>query len=291
MLEHKKPILEKVEPEFGSSFVMRGFSDPNSLLRPLWHYHPEIELVYIAEGKGKCHIGNHLSYFTDGALLLIGSNLPHYGFAPQLDDESKEIVIQINDSCFGKRFLNMVETSSIHSIFETAQLGISFHGHTKNEIGKHLKEMLKMTSFEKLLALIKVFHILSLSKEYTILNATGASLQVQGDDHLRIDTVYEYVRNHFAKKITVDQIANEVNMTVPAFCRFFKKTTNKTFVQFLNEYRVAYACNLLSEPSSSIMDISFECGFSNLSNFNRAFKKITGKSPSSFRQEKTRVII
>jgi len=290
MPEHLKPVLEKVEPEFGSSFVMRSFSDPKNKLRPLWHYHPELELVYIEEGRGKRHIGNHISYYEDGDLLLIGSNLPHYGFTPVLNDPNKEILIQVDEMCFGNNFLNMVETSSIQNIFDTSQLGISFHGETKAQVGQHLKAMFEMTSFQKLIELIKIFHILSLSDEHTILNVMGPSLQVKGDDNQRIDTVYEFVRDHFSKKISVDQVANEVNMTVPAFCRFFKTTTNKTFVQFLNEYRVAHACDLISTQSNSIMDIAFECGFVNLSNFNRAFKKITGKSPSAFRREKTRVV-
>lgn len=289
MVDNINPILEKVEPEFGSSFVMRTFSDPSK--RPAWHYHPEIELIYIEEGSGKRHVGNHISHFSDGDLLLIGSNVPHYGFSPTLNDIEKEIVVQFNESCFGKGFLNMVETSSISNVFDRAQLGISFHGDTKKYIGQRLKRMLKKTSFEKLIELIKIFHVLSLSDQYTILNATGTSLQVKGDDNLRIDSVYEYVRNNFSEKISVDLIANEVNMTVSSFCRFFKKTTNKTFVQFLNEYRIAHACNLLSEQSHSVLDIAFECGFSNQSNFNRAFRKITGKSPSQFRQEKVRVVI
>jgi len=291
MGEQLKAILEKVEPEFGSSFVMRTFSDPSNQLRPVWHYHPEIELIYIEEGEGKRHVGNHLSNFDDGELILIGSNLPHYGFLPKLNDPEKEIVVQIDESCFGKEFLNLIETSSISDLFETAKLGISFHGETKTQVSVHLKKMFDMTSFEKILELIKIFHILSLSNEYTILNATGTSLEVKGDDNLKIDIVYEYVRNHFSSKITVDQVAKQINMTVPAFCRFFKKTTNKTFVKFVNEFRVTHACDLLSKQSNSIMEIAFECGFVNLSNFNRAFKKITGKSPSAFRREKTRVVI
>jgi len=128
MSDQLKAVLEKVEPEFGSSFVMRSFSDPKKTLRPIWHYHPELELVYIEEGSGKRHVGNHISNYNEGDLLLIGSNLPHYGFRPTLNDENKEILVQVDESCFGDSFLNMVETSSIKNLIETAQLGMSFHG-------------------------------------------------------------------------------------------------------------------------------------------------------------------
>jgi len=291
MIQYLKPSLKKVEPEFGSSFVLRDFSDSMSTQKPFWHYHPEVELVYIEAGKGKRHIGNHISYFSEGDLIMIGPNLPHYGFSSRLSGDKSEVVLQINESCFGQGFLDMVETSSINNLFEKSKLGISFSGETKIEVGERLKSMFYMTSFEKLLELIKIFHQMSLSDEYELLNATGTSLQVRGDDNHRIDVIYDFVRTNFESKISVDQVAEQVNMSTPAFCRFFKKTTAKTFIQFLNEYRIAHACKLISEESISIAEIAFDCGFQNLSNFNRAFKKVTAKSPSAYRQQLQRVVI
>lgn len=290
MSQYLKPTLKKVEPEFGSSFVLRNFSDSMGSQKPFWHYHPEVELIYIDEGRGKRHIGNHISYFKEGDLIMIGSNLPHYGFSSRLSGINSEIVLQINESCFGNGFLNMVETSSISDLFEKAKLGISFYGNTKTLVGERLKSMFYMTSFEKLIEIIKIFHLMSLSKEYELLNATGTSLLVKGDDNHRIDVIYDFVRSNFESKITVDEVAEKVNMSTPAFCRFFKKSTAKTFIQFLNEYRIAHACKLISEESTSISEIAFDCGFQNLSNFNRAFKKVTSKSPSEYRQEISRIV-
>jgi len=292
MSQHLKPALKKVEPEFGSSFVLRNFfSDPSGNQKPFWHFHPEVELAYIEKGKGKRHVGNNISYFNEGDLVMIGANLPHYGCSSGLSGDNREIVAQINESCFGKGFLDMVETSSISDLFEKSKLGICFHGETKTEVGERLKSMFHMTSFEKLIELIKILHLMSLSDEYELLNATGTSLQVTGDDNHRIDTIYDFVRSNFDAKITVDEVAEKVNMSTPAFCRFFKKSTAKTFIQFLNEYRVAHACKLISEESTSIAEIAYECGFQNLSNFNRAFKKVTGKSPSGYKQELKRVVV
>lgn len=289
MAQYLKPALKKVEPEFGSSFVLRDFYSGNQ--KPFWHFHPEVELAYIEKGKGKRHVGNHISYFNEGDLILIGANLPHYGCSAGLTGDNREIVAQINESCFGNGFLNMVETSSIDDLFEKSKLGLSFYGNTKAQVGERLKSMFHMTSFEKLIELIKILHLMSLSDEYELLNATGSSLQVTGDDNHRIDVIYDFVRSNFESKITVDEIAAKVNMSTPAFCRFFKKSTAKTFIQFLNEYRIAHACKLISEESTSIADVAFECGFQNLSNFNRAFKKVTGKSPSDYRQGMRRVVV
>ena len=291
MNQYLKPALKKVEPEFGSSFVLRNFSDPTGTQKPFWHYHPEVELAYIEKGKGKRHIGNNISYFNEGDLIMIGANLPHYGCSSRLSGDNREIVAQINESCFGNGFLNMVETSSINDLFEKSKLGISFYGETKSFVGERLKDMFHMTSFEKLIELIKILHLMSLSDEYELLNATGTSLQVKGDDNHRIDVIYDFVRSNFESKISVDEVAEKVNMSTPAFCRFFKKSTAKTFIQFLNEYRVAHACKLINEESISIAEIAYECGFQNLSNFNRAFKKVTSKSPSAYKQELKRVVI
>jgi AraC-like DNA-binding protein len=289
MLQYLKPALKKVEPEFGSSFVLREFYA--GLQKPFWHFHPEVELAYIEKGKGKRHVGNHISYFNDGDLIMIGANLPHYGCSSGLTGDNREIVAQINESCFGNGFLDMVETSSIRDLFEKSKLGLSYYGNTKAEVGERLQSMFHMTSFEKLIELMKILHLMSLSDEYEILNASGSSLQVTGDDNHRIDVIYDFVRTNFESKITVDEIAAKVNMSTPAFCRFFKKSTAKTFIQFVNEYRIAHACKLISEESTSIADVAFECGFQNLSNFNRAFKKVAGKSPSDYRQGMRRVVV
>ena len=180
----------------------------------------------------------------------------------------------------------MVELSSIKELLDTSKLGLSFHGDTKTEIGQSLKSMFYMNSFERALELIKVLHRLSLSKEYEVLNAQGSSLVAKGTDLQRIDIAYEFVRQNFQSPVSLDEIADSVSMTIPAFCRFFKRSTGKTFVNFLNEYRIAYACKLLCDNKQSISNIAFDCGFQNLSNFNRAFKKIAGSSPSEFRKER-----
>ena len=284
MNTHLKPLLKKIEPEFGSSFVLRNFNESINGGKPNWHYHPEIELVYIEKGKGKRHIGNHVSYFNDGDLLMIGSNLPHYGFPSGLSGNNQEVVMQIHESCFGTGFLDMVETSSIKSLFSKSKFGLSFYGGIKNEIGERLKSMFYMSSFEKMMEVIKIFHQLSLTEEYNLLNAKELSLEYSGTDNNRIDLIYEHVRNNFESKIFLEEIAETINMTVPALCRFFKRSTGKTFVQFLNEYRVTHACKLISEENRNITDIAFECGFHNLSNFNRVFKKVTEKSPSEYRK-------
>lgn len=286
-----QPSLKKVEPEFGNSFVLRNFNEKLTNQIPRWHYHPELELVYIHEGSGKRHIGNHISFFNEGDLIMIGSNLPHYGFASRLYGKNQEIVLQINESCFGVGFLDMAETLSIKNLFQKSKLGLSFSGNTKLRAGESLQSMFYMTPFERMMELMKILHMLSHSDECEILDANGHSVVVSGNDNNRIDKIYEFVRENFMYEISLVEMGNLVNMTVPALCRFFKKSTNKTFIQFLNEYRIAHACKLLSERADySISMIAGECGFNNISNFNRTFKKVADKSPSEYRNTIKRIL-
>ena len=132
--------------------------------------------------------------------------------------------------------------------------------------------------------LLRVLKILAQTEAYTVLNASGLSLEVQSQDHYRINTIYQYVERRFKEEISLDEMAKEVNMTVPAFCRYFKKLTGKTFTHFVNEFRIAHACKLLSEGALPISAICYESGFNNFSHFNKQFKLITQNSPSKYRK-------
>ncbi len=279
-----RPTLEKVEPDFGSSFTLMQFEEESKGEGRSWHFHPELELVFLSEGKGKRHIGNHISYFKKGDLILMGPNLPHYGFRNRLTADQKEIVLQFREDFLGESFFKVEEMKAIGDLIDRSRSGISFHGDTKRIIGSRLKDLFYMNPFEKITSLLNILQILAGSEEFTILNAEGYTIVVENQDNNRIDIIYEYVRSNFMEKITLEEIASQVNMMVPSFCRFFKKLTNKTFIEFLNEFRVVHAVKLISEESLTITEICYECGFNNFSHFTKQFKKYTGKSPSQYRK-------
>ncbi|MCB0836364.1 MAG: AraC family transcriptional regulator [Bacteroidia bacterium] len=285
-----KPTLEKISPAFGSSFAIKKYNKACNNKLPFWHFHPEMEIVYVKGGSGKRHIGNHLSYFHNGDLIFIGSDLPHYGFTDRLTGNESEIVIQMRKDFLGDQFFDVPEMAAIRQLFERAKLGISFYGITKDQIGNRLERFAELDHFERLMELLAVFREMAVSKDYKILNAGGIGLEVKQQDNDRINVVYRYVRKHFHRPISLEEIAAEINMTVPAFCRYFKKLSGKTFTRFVNEFRVVHACKLLSEKPSSITEICYESGFNNFSHFNKIFKETTGKSPSAYRTELTRMV-
>lgn len=286
----RKPTLEKISTEFGSSMRVIKNDTYFGEQKPFWHFHPEIELVYVNKGRGKRHIGNHLSYFNNSMLVLIGSNLPHNGFTDRLTVNGSETIVQFRPDFLGEHFFSVPEMESINNLFERAKKGILFGVKTKQKIGPKIEKLYKKEDFEKILVLLDVLNALAKSKDYIILNSDGFTFETEPQDSTKIDKIFKHVNSNFQNHISLDEIADIVSMTVPAFCRYFKKVTGKTFTKLVNEYRVVHATKLLTESQMSITDISYECGFNNFSHFNKIFKEITGKSASKYRSEVKQII-
>ncbi len=289
-MKNLAPSFEVITPTFGSSFAYTRYIEKANNKSDVWHYHPEIELVYVNGGSGKRQIGSHISYYTDGDLILIGGNLPHCGFTNEQTGNKNETVIQMLPDFLGTTFFDTIEMRNIQNLFNQSRVGIAFKGQTKEKIGAKIELMDTQNSFEKLLTLLSVLNELDESKDYTLLNANGFSLQTQVHDNDKINVIFNFVKDHFQELITLEEVSSLVSMTEPSFCRFFKKITNKTFTAFVNEYRVVHACKLLAEKPISISEVSYESGFNNFSHFNKLFKEHTGKSASQYRNELRKII-
>jgi len=285
-----KPSFEVVEPSFGSSFYYSKYVENENNKAHLWHYHPEIEMVFVNGGAGKRQIGSHVSYYIEGDLILIGSNLPHCGFTDTHTGNKNETVIQMKPDFLGNGFMTLQEAKWIGELFDKAKGGIAFGEQTKKEVGKLIEDMEFQQPFNKLLTLLGVLKALETTKDFKILNASGFSIETQIQDNDRINMIFNYVKDHFQEQISLEDIAEMSAMTVPSFCRYFKKITKKTFTRFVNEYRVVHASKLLSEKHMGITAISYESGFNNFSHFNKIFHEFTGKSASEYRNELKSII-
>jgi AraC-like DNA-binding protein len=285
-----KASFEIIEPSFGSSFYYSKYSPNANNKAHVWHYHPEIEMVFVNGGTGKRQIGSHISYYTDGDLILIGSELPHCGFTDETTGNTNEVVIQMKPDFLGTNFLSLKETKGIANLFEKAKYGIAFGRDTMRLVGPILEKMNNQWPFERLLSLLGVLRELEQAPDYKLLNAQNFSFEMQAQDNDRINMIFNYVKDHFTEEINLDDIAEMANMTVPSFCRYFKKATKKTFTKFVNEYRVVHASKLLAEKPMSIANIAVDSGFPNFSHFNKVFHEFTGKSASQYRKELKSII-
>src|SRR3984957_5229826 len=277
---HGKIQLESIPFEPGKSF--RLFS-PRLRNTFLWHYHPEFELVYVEADAGIRHVGTHISTYTENDLVFIGGNLPHLNFDYRLRSEYHQIVVQLRCDFMGTALGLAPELSDIAALFRDAAYGIAFYGDTKLAVVRRLKELSVLPAFDQLLQLISILQLLAGSAERTMLNHDLESRNFILKDKIRMGAVYEYIDAHYHSDPDVNVIARKVNLTTPAFCRYFKRQTNMTFTDFLNQYRIERAKNLLMQ-GDNVSETCYAIGLDSLSYFNKLFKALTGENPSDFRK-------
>ena len=279
-------LFEMISNPFDSGFRVKQIQleeDVNT-----WFYHREFELTYIKQGQGKRWVGNKVEDFSGGDLVFIGRNLVHRWLIDKsvntTKGENDAIVIQFQNSFLSDRLLKKPEMISIFQLIGKSKAGISFHSETKKEVGLRMVSMLNIDSFDQTLELLKILKILSLSKDFTLLSFPVFSQDKINSNCSKISFACEYVNANFQNKITLTEIANKINMSVPAFCRYFKRRTGKTFYSFVIECRIAHACTLLKEKNLSIAEICFDSGYDNIVIFNRQFKSLTGTTPLNYKQ-------
>jgi AraC-like DNA-binding protein/quercetin dioxygenase-like cupin family protein len=279
-----KTEFEIIQPDAGSSFRVLHHQVSADTFKWHYHYHPEYEIVCVFEGSGRRHVGNHLSNYDDGDLVLIGSNLPHGGFGYGSVGMHEEIVVQFTEDFLGENFLTKPEMEHIKRLFERSKQGLHFHGKTKMELSERFRKLPKLSLFERLIELLNILQNLANSTELLALNPANVRYNFSQKDQERLDKVYKYVEQYYFQEIDIQRVAEICNLTVPAFCNYFKKNLNQTFTDFTNEYRINQACKMLLE-GHEIVDICFGCGFNNVSYFGRVFKQIKGTNPSQFRRK------
>ena len=289
-MEPIKPTLENLGADLGSTVQVNEFLYPYHNNYQYWHYHHEYELIYINSGPGKRYIGSHISYFSNGELILIGPRLPHYSFTEPFKPHQMKTSIQMKENFAGEAFFMLPETKPVKQLLEKARKGISFYGQTKIQVGKKIEKLMQYEGLERILRVLEILNDLAKSEEYKVLNAQGYLIEVSPQDNDRLNLIYNFVREHFKESISLSQAAEIASMTVPSLARYFKKMTGKTFTQFVNEYRLVHASKLLAEKQTGITDICYESGFNNFSHFNKLFKQFTGKSPSEYRKELRQIV-
>ena len=179
----QKPAFEAIVPNFDHSFTYQRFDKTKINKDNNWHYHPEIELVYVKGGTGKRRIGSHISFYTEGDLILIGANLPHCGFTDSTTQNISETVVQMKPDFLGNDFFQIPEMKKIQSLFNVAKSGIAFYGETKELIGAKMELLATQTNFQQLLAILSILNDLGHSKEFKVLNAEGFSLETEVKDN------------------------------------------------------------------------------------------------------------
>jgi AraC-like DNA-binding protein len=286
-----KASLEHLQQDSSQSFSIKEvqkvrFDAP-------YHFHPELELTLIISGEGKRFVGNQIADFSPGDLVLLGSNLPHCWQNHRSDWLMKEdnylasqaLVIQFNSDFLGEVFMNQSECQGIKSLFERAKKGFTIQGPTQDKIAREMLQLVNLAPFPRLLSFLQIIHTLSLATaDLQMIESNESIYSLSKIDLERINRVYAYVIANYTQEVHLDEVAHLANMTETAFCRYFKKVTQKTFVELVTEFRVKHACQLLRTSTKSMVEICFESGFGNLSHFNKQFKEWMKVPPLQYRK-------
>ena len=256
-----------------------------------YHYHPEIELLFIQEGTGTQFVGDSIQRFEGGDLLLIGSDCPHYlrsdnkYFSGDPNLWVSALVIHFNPSIFSKDFLSLLENRPIDQLLEKSKKGLRIMGNTNTMVTESMKKMMVTDKGNMILALYTLLDLLATGNEYELLGTRIMEGDHNDKETERINAIYNFSAKHFKRKITIDEIAGVAHLSANSFCRYFKNKTKKNFSHFLNEIRVEYACKKIRENQLQVTQVCYEAGFNNFVNFNNAFKKITGKTPTQYAKQ------
>jgi AraC-like DNA-binding protein len=253
------------------------------------HIHPECELNFIENAKGAQRIvGDSIEEIDEEELVLVTN--PHLEHAwkdyRNVSKNIHEITIQFHPDLLTDTFLNKNQMISIRQLFRHAERGVAFSRESIAKVRPLLKTLTcENDSFYSLIKLLIILHELSIDKGMRELS-TGqfaANVMHQHSSDESLGRMMDYLSRHYSEVIRLSEVAEMVNMSESSFCRFFKQHTSKSFIDFLTDIRLGAASRALIDSSLSIAEIGYDCGFNNLSNFNRIFKKKKGVTPSEFR--------
>jgi len=249
------------------------------------HQHEELQISYIQKGGGTLVVGDSINTYNTNDVLIIGGNIPHV-FRSDLEAASNSVMFTLffTQEAFGNGFFQISDMEAAKEFFKRAQYGMKL-SNNHQKIVKLFTQLHKQSKIERIASLLKIIDQ-SLNLEYSPLSSFVYGKKYTDDEGKRMRAVFEHAMENYHNQITLEEVALKANMTKNAFCRYFKKRTNKTFFQFLIEMRIENACKLLYKNSEmSIATVSEFCGFQNITNFNRKFKELKGITPSQYRSQ------
>ena len=280
----------KIPKTTAESFVVQ--EDHQPYFYDLLHQHPELQLTVILEGNGTLFLGDYVGEFTEDEIYVIGSNVPHVFKSDQsyYDNDSKlhchSLSIFFDESSFGSNFFQLPEMLEVKEFIATAARGIKVTCSKRQLIKQQIISLLSLKGIDRLLGFLKIIKDLTASDcEYIFLGMEQPTTMVNELDGKRLNQIIQFSSREYNRNISLEEIAEIANMTPTSFCRFFKQRTRKSYINFLNELRISKSLKLLMNKDISIVEICYQVGFNNLSNFNRRFKQVTGYSPSNYRKK------
>ncbi len=282
-----KVIEQRLPKDFDKSFIV--FREVGKFFPCPWHFHPEYEIVLVTKSHGRRMVGDHIGYFEEGDIVIMGPYLPHVWvndaiyIAGQADYLAEAIVVQFERNFVGNKFFELPELEEFRNVLNLSERGIVLRGKAKKRVAEIMKSMPSMNGLQRFSALFSIFDVLTNNTDFDLLTNPGFVQNFQFNSSDRFKKISEYIMMNFYEEIQLRDMATVANMSVTAFCNFFKAQYRMTFVEYLNNIRVGHACKLLAKKENNIFEIAYRCGYQNIANFNRQFKKLKKMTPREYR--------
>lgn len=255
------------------------------------HYHSDFELNLVIDSEGERIVGDSIAEFGPLDLVLIGPNLPHI-WKGRIEEGNHVVTIQFHEQLLNFPILNKRIFYPIRDLLERASMGVEFSEETKQTITKKILEMTQTQGFETAVYFLTILYDLAVSRNQKILTNSYYSKDnlANATQSRRITKVCNYIEENYHEPIRLTEVAQLTGMSESAFSHFFKKKTTRTFIDYLNDVRVGHAAQMLFETTHSVAEVCYSCGFNNISNFIRVFKKKKGETPSEYRQNIKKIL-
>ncbi len=286
-----KAVEFNLPQDLTKSFIV--FREKGTFFPAPWHYHEHYELVLVKKSTGRRMVGDHIGYFDEGDLVFMGSMLPHVWVNdPEFFDgnagyEADALVIHFTKDFLGDGTMKIPEMESISKLLKLSHRGMAIKGEARQNIDRLMTEMPGMPGLLRLSNLFVIFQELIKAEEVEMLASPAFLQNNEFITSERFKDIMEYIMQNFDQTITLEQISDVANMSVTAFSNYFKEQFRMTFVEYLNSVRIGQVCVLMSESDKTISEIAYTCGFNNLANFNRQFKKHKEMTPRQYRNKLT----
>ncbi|WP_163379660.1 AraC family transcriptional regulator [Cyclobacterium sp. SYSU L10401] len=284
----KKPFQKSRIPE-QNAFVIKELKAP--FFDKNWHFHPEYQLFLVLKGRGTRFVGDDMRTFKAHDLVFSGPNLPHLWRNDQEYFEKDSqlmthgIVVYFPENFIGRELLQKEEFEELQGLLGKASLGLEILGETNEKIRPLLINLLDQKGLEKIIGLLRILLLMARSTEVNPIVQAGYVNANKESEKDRMSRVYAFVMDHFQQAIKLEEVAGLINMSSSSFSRYFKSRMNKSFSDFLSEVRISHACKLLHKENLNISEVSYECGFNTLSNFNRQFKEKMNMTPLAYKKD------
>lgn len=252
------------------------------------HQHAEIQIMYIVKGGGTLIAGDYVGRFNEGDLFIIGSHQPHVfrnddaHYAKKAKKIAQAISLYFDENYTGASFWQLNELTAIRHFLSQCGRGFRFEGNTKKEGIRCIELLAQQKGIDRLITFFRLLGILSSGRGTKPLSVVSQHTAYSTREGNRMNNILQFTFKESGRAIYVEEVAAVANLSVEAFCRYFKLRTQKTYTHFLNEVRVSKACQLLIASEDAIAAVANESGFTNLSQFNRTFKRVTGVTPRQY---------